>query len=141
MTKQTQIRALVDDFVNSLDRLIRQSVWETAQETLGFGGSAPQSGARLPSAPKAATTAATPRTPARPSKRGLGQKRDPNDIAKLTDRLLAAITAKPGQRMEHLKKELGVDKAELLVPVARLLDGKKVRRTGEKRATQYYPAK
>lgn len=139
MTKQTEIRALVDDFVNSLDRLIRQAVWETAQEALGFGAGGPSSGTR-PSAPKAATTSAAPTAPALPSKRGARQKRDPADTAKLTERLLAAITAKPGQRMEHLKKQLGVDKPDLLIPVARLLDGKKVRRTGETRATQYFPA-
>ena len=145
MSAKGKIRDLVDAFVGDLDRLIREAVWETAQHSLGIGVTSRATPARTAAAPakrgrppKAA--AAAPRAAAG-GRRKKGQKRNPADIARLTDRLLAAITAKPGQRMEHLGKQIGASTPELLIPVARLIDGKKIRRTGEKRATKYFPAK
>lgn len=160
MSSKVKIRELVDSFVGDLDRLIREAVWETAQQSLGITGGSRQAAA--PAAAKAkpgrkpgrkagrkaarkaaapAAKAASAAAPAKAARRKKGQKRSPADIARLTDRLLAAIQAKPGQRMEHLGKQLGASTADLLIPVARLVDGRKIRRTGEKRATQYFPAK
>jgi hypothetical protein len=136
VSTKDKIRALVDAFVGDLDRLVREAVWETAQQSLGMSNVSASAPARAGGA-----RAAAPAAPARAAKRSKGQKRNPADIARLTERLLQAIAAKPGQRMEQIRKGLGVDKAELLIPVARLVESKKIRRTGEKRATQYFPAK
>jgi hypothetical protein len=166
MSSKVKIRELVDSFVGDLDRLIREVVWETAQQSLGItGGSLPSAAApaakgkpgrkpgrppgrkpgrppAAPAAPAAKVAAAPAAAPAKKAgRRKKGQKRTPADIARLTDRLLAAIQAKPGQRMEHLGKTIGASTADLLIPVARLVDGRKIRRTGEKRATQYFPSK
>lgn len=163
-----KIRALVESFVGSLDHMIRQAALEAAQESLGLKSSvAPAAPAVKAAAPKAAARpkskaapgpakAAKPSTPAAPapagsaapapkaaakSRRKKGEKRSPKEIAKLTEDLLAAVTAKPGQRMEHLGKALGASTAELQIPVARLVEDKKITRKGEKRATTYFPAK
>jgi len=164
MSSKVKIRELVDSFVGDLDRLIREVVWETAQQSLGFtGGSTPAAApaaargkpgrkpgpqpgrkpGRKPAAAPAAKVAAAPAAaPAKKAgRRKKGQKRTPADISRLTERLLAAIQAKPGQRMEHLGKQIGASTADLLIPVARLVDARKIRRTGEKRATQYFPSK
>lgn len=158
MSSKVKIRELVETFVGDLDRLIRESVWETAQQSLGMTGiTARVAAAPAPRAPRAAKVAkrakavrpaaapaaAAPAAPAakKAGRRKKGQKRNPADIDRLTERLLAAIAAKPGQRMEHLGKQVGASTAELLIPTTRLIEGKKIRRTGEKRATQYYPAK
>jgi|JI10StandDraft_1071094.scaffolds.fasta_scaffold666219_2 hypothetical protein len=159
MSSKVKIRELVETFVGDLDRLIRESVWETAQQSLGMTGitarvAAAPAAPRAPRAAKAgkrakaarpaaapvAAAAAAP-APKKAGRRKKGQKRNPADIDRLTERLLAAIAAKPGQRMEHLGKQVGASTAELLIPTTRLIEGKKIRRTGEKRATQYYPAK
>jgi len=165
-----KIRALVESFVGSLDHMIRQAALEAAQESLGLKSSvAPAAPAVKAAAPKAAarpksksapgpakaTKAAKPAAPApagsaaaapapkaaAKSRRKKGEKRSPKEIAKLTEDLLAAVTAKPGQRMEHLGKALGASTAELQIPVARLVEDKKITRKGEKRATTYFPAK
>jgi hypothetical protein len=138
-----KIRALVDAFVGDLDRLIREAVWETAQASLGVGAkAAPRSApARGRGRPRSTAKAAPAPKAARKGRRRKGEKRNPADITKLTERLLSAISSKPGQRMEHLGKTLGASTAELQIPVARLLAGKKITRKGEKRATKYFPSK
>lgn len=105
---------------------VRQIALEAARGALGIDGAKPEK--------RADTQAAKGR-------RKNGEKRSPAEIAKLTDRLLAAITAKPGQRMEHLGKALGASNAELQIPIARLVEAKKITRRGEKRATTYFAAK
>jgi hypothetical protein len=158
-----KIRALVENFVGSLDHMIRQAALEAAQESLGLRLGPPSSPAAAPAkaaarsrgAAKARPAQATKAAPAAPAtaaaatapkaaakgRRKKGEKRSPKEIAKLTEELLAAVTAKPGQRMEHLGKALGASTAELQIPVARLVEEKKITRKGEKRATTYFPAK
>jgi hypothetical protein len=70
-----------------------------------------------------------------------GGKRTADEIAQMADAFLAHITANPGQRMEHIAKELGLPTPELTLPVRKLLADGKLRVEGQKRATQYYPAK
>jgi hypothetical protein len=69
-----------------------------------------------------------------------GGKRTADEIAQMADAFLAYVTANPGQRMEHIAKELGVATPELMLPVRKLLAEGKLRVEGQKRATQYYPA-
>jgi hypothetical protein len=69
-----------------------------------------------------------------------GGKRTADEIAQMADAFLAHVTANPGQRMEHIAKELGVAIPELMLPVRKLLADGKLRVEGQKRATQYYPA-
>ena len=58
----------------------------------------------------------------------------------MADSFLAYVTANPGQRMEHIARELGLATPELTLPVRKLLADGKLRVEGQKRATQYYPA-
>ena len=69
-----------------------------------------------------------------------GGKRTAEELAQMADAFLAYVTANPGQRMEHIAKELGVATPEFMLPVRKLLADGKLRVEGQKRATQYYPA-
>jgi hypothetical protein len=69
-----------------------------------------------------------------------GGKRTADEIAQMADAFLVHVTANPGQRMEHIAKELGLATPELTLPVKKLLAEGKLRVEGQKRATQYYPA-
>jgi hypothetical protein len=66
-----------------------------------------------------------------------GQKRAPEAIDKLTAELLAHIKKNPGQRIEVIAKGMGVLTKDLNLPVKRLLETRKVRAKGQKRATTY----
>jgi hypothetical protein len=69
-----------------------------------------------------------------------GGKRTAEEIAQMAEAFLAHVTANPGQRMEHIAKELGLATPELTLSVRKLLAEGKLRVEGQKRATQYYPA-
>jgi hypothetical protein len=69
-----------------------------------------------------------------------GGKRTAEEIAQMADAFLAYVTANPGQRMEHIAKELNLATPELTLPVKKLLADGKLRVEGQKRATQYHPA-
>lgn len=69
-----------------------------------------------------------------------GGKRTAEELAQMADAFLAYVTANPGQRMEHIAKELGLATPELTLPVKKLLGDRKITVDGQKRATQYYPA-
>jgi hypothetical protein len=68
-----------------------------------------------------------------------GQKRDPKALAALTESLRRAIETAPGSRIEYIGKQLGAETKDLVLPVKKLLAAKRIRTTGHKRATQYYP--
>jgi hypothetical protein len=50
-----------------------------------------------------------------------GGKRTADEIAQMADAFLTYITANPGQRMEHIARELGLATPELMLPVRKLL--------------------
>ena len=56
-----------------------------------------------------------------------GGKRTAQEIAQMADAFLAHVTANPGQRMEHIAKELGLPTTELTLPVRKLLAERKLR--------------
>jgi hypothetical protein len=44
----------------------------------------------------------------------------------------------PGERIEQIAKGLGAPSKELQLPTRKLLDDKKIRKKGQKRATTYF---
>jgi hypothetical protein len=71
--------------------------------------------------------------------RAKGGKRSPEDLAKLTQLLLAYVKKNPGKRIEEIGKALNTNTKELKLPVAKLLADKWIGKKGEKRSTAYYP--
>jgi hypothetical protein len=119
---QNQVNARVEAFVAEITELARAAAYEALSGALdtpiasGRGASAAMRGRK-------------------------GGKRTADEIAQMADAFLAHITANPGQRMEHIAKELGLPTPELTLPVRKLLADGKLQVEGQKRATQYYPAK
>jgi len=125
-----QIRKTIEAFVEELSGLVRAAALQSVTEAFGAGG--------VPVRRGRGAVAAAPA----PSGRGRskGQKRPPEALAQLTESLLAAIKASPGQRMEEIAKGLGTSTGELTLPAKKLLAEKKIKTKGERRATKYYPA-
>jgi hypothetical protein len=63
-------------------------------------------------------------------------RRTAQDIAREADRLVVAIKAKPGSTAEQLKASTKIAAPELAIK--QLLAAKRIRKTGEKRATKYF---
>jgi hypothetical protein len=79
-----------------------------------------------------------------PSRRGRGGKRlrrSANDIAAVAGQIAAHVAKHPkGIRGEQVRKDLGIAKNHWMKPLGMALGAKKLRKTGEKRATLYFPA-
>jgi hypothetical protein len=118
---QHQVNARVEAFVAEITELARAA----AYQALSAGLDTPIASGR------SATVAIRGRR---------GGKRTADEIAQMADAFLAHVTANPGQRMEHIAKELGLATPELTLPVRKLLADGKLRVEGQKRATQYYRA-
>ncbi len=47
----------------------------------------------------------------------------------------------PGSKAEQIGAALGLNAVEMRVPIAKLLDEAKIKKTGQRRATKYFPGK
>ena len=118
---QNQVNARVEAFVAEITELARAAAYEALSGALDT--------------PIASGRGATMALRGRK-----GGKRTADEIAQMADAFLVYVTAHPGQRMEHIAKELGLATPELTLPVRKLLAEGKLRVEGQKRATAYYPA-
>jgi hypothetical protein len=119
---QIQVNARVEAFVAEITELARAAAYQTLSSAL--------EGGQLVSG-RGATTLLRGRR---------GGKRTGDEIAQMAGAFLSHVIANPGQRMEHIARELGLPTPELTLPVKKLLADGKLRIEGQKRATQYYPA-
>ena len=136
MAATPEIREFVEAFVAGLEDRIREAIRARFDAAIGDG--APRV-AKPPARTSKASKAAKP-LPVRGRRRKKGAKRTPAELAKIQTALLAIIAKTPGKRVEEINKVLGFSTAELAGPLAKLIAAKKVRRTGQKRATKYFPA-
>lgn len=127
-----RIRSRVEAFAEELSALIRDSAMESVRDALGGGSAAPRRGGR---GGRAAPSAAPVRGGGRREK---GQKRDPGEIERLTDRLLDYVKGNPGQRIEQIAAGMSTVTKELNLPVKKLIAQKSLKTKGQKRATQYF---
>lgn len=128
-TLQHQINDAVRTFTESIKRIVMVH----ATTTLGnmFGE------ATMAIAPP---TGDTP-TPAPPATPKPGVKRPARDIADMAERLNAYIIAHPGKRIEQIAAGMGLAKTTpLQLPIVKLLRARAITKTGDRRATRYYPA-
>jgi hypothetical protein len=119
---QNQVNARVSAFVAEITELARAAAYQTLSSALDGGQLVSGRGT----------------TPILRGRRG--GKRTADEIAQMADSFLAYVTANPGQRMEHIARELNLATPELTLPVRKLLADGKLRVEGQKRATQYYLA-
>jgi hypothetical protein len=68
---------------------------------------------------------------------GAGGKRTPEQIEKQAERVLAFIRANPDQRAEQIARANKLTTTELVLPIKRLLDEKKIKASGRARGTTY----
>jgi len=124
-----QIRQTIEAFVEELSALVRAAAVQSVTEAFGAGAAGPvRRGRRAAALPP-------PR-----SARSKGQKRAPEALAELSERLLAAVKSSPGQRMEEIARAIGTSTKELTLPARKLVGEKKIKTKGERRATKYYPS-
>lgn len=96
--------------------------------------------AKLKRARRAAPRKAAPVKRAAPSTKAKGAKRSPEAMAETMERLDNYVSDYPGQGTEEIGKALSLSTKEIARPMKKLIDDGKIKTTGQKRATRYYPA-
>jgi hypothetical protein len=131
--RRAQIRkprgSLAQDFASSILAAIRSASVEDLLEGRRGGGRA------------AAAVAAPPKFGAPPKKVAKGRlpRRSAEDIAKTLDRVVGVVKkSKSGMRAEDIRKALSLDVREMPRVLKEGLEKKKLRATGQKRATTYF---
>jgi hypothetical protein len=131
-----RIRARVEQFAADLADLIRESAMETVSVALAGARPSPGRGGRRGAAAAVVAVRSTGR--GRAASREKGAKRPPDEIERLTGRLLDYIKGNPGQRIEQIADGMGTSTKELNLPAKKLIAGKQLKTKGQKRATQYF---
>jgi hypothetical protein len=127
------LRARIDAFVADISAAVRASALDAVREALGSPVSAPaKRGPGRPPKPDA--------SPAPTKRRGKRGKRTPEDVAKMGEAVVAYVAKNPGVSVEQIKKALGVETKDLQLPIVRMVAAKKLKTTGERRGTKYFPA-
>lgn len=137
-TTQKQIEKLTKDYTVALTALIREEVVEETKERMVkffMNGEAPSNVRRKKAAKKATQTKSRTN-----GKTKVGAKRSPKALEQLQDRVLKAIQDNPGIFSEELGPKLKVKGSRVLsLPLKKLREAKKIRKTGNRRETRYYP--
>jgi hypothetical protein len=131
-----RIRARVELFATELAELIRESAMETVSAALNGARPSPGRGGRRAAAAVAPVRGAA--RGGRAASREKGAKRPPDEIERLTGRLLDYVKGNPGQRIEQIADGMGTSTKELNLPAKKLIAGKQLKTKGQKRATQYF---
>jgi hypothetical protein len=130
MSLKSRISVLAEEFSAGVLAAIRSA---SLEEILAEG---PRAG-RATSTTASSSAAPAPRSQGR--KPGRLQRRSPEQIGEVVDAIVGALKKnKAGMRSEQLQKLLSLDKREISGPLAEALDGKKIAKKGERRATTYF---
>jgi hypothetical protein len=124
----TELRSKIDSFLGELSGLIKKSALDAVHAALGNGVAPARRG---PGRPRGNTKAASPAARA-------DGKRTPEQVAADAERIASYVRANPGSRLEQIAAGLGTGSQELKLPVIKLLASKALRKTGQKRGTQYF---
>ena len=122
-----RIRDLLEEFATRIKEAALEEAFESLKSAMG-GGAAPTR--RGPGRPKGSGARAT---------RVKVAKRDPKELDALVGKLHTAIRSKPGQRIEEIARAMGTTTKELALPAKKLIAAKKIKTTGNRRATKYLP--
>ena len=133
-----RIRARVEQFAAELAELIRESAMETVSAALAGARPSPGRGGRRAAAAPVVAARGAGRSRAAAASREKGAKRPPDEIERLTERLLDYVKGNPGQRIEQIADGMGTSTKELNLPAKKLIAGKQLKTKGQKRATQYF---
>lgn len=131
---EDRIRARVEQFAAELADLIRESAMDTVSAALA--GARPSAGRGGRRGASVAPLRGVGR--GRAASREKGAKRPPDEIERLTGKLLEYVKGNPGQRIEQIADGMGTSTKELNLPAKKLIAGKQLRTKGQKRATQYF---
>ena len=124
----SQIQDSIQSFAEGLAKLVKEAAVASVQEALGQ------------SAP--IRSKVTRRGRPVSTKKAAGRiRRSPEQLAAMSSEILSHIKANPGQRLEQIAVDLGMNTSEMKRPLALMMEAKKLSTKGQKRGTTYYAGK
>ena len=137
-TLKASIQSLAHEFASGVLAAIRGASLEEILD----GAAPPRRGPGRPRGSIRARHAARVSAPRPRARGGKRHRRTAKDIAGVAERIVGLVSKHPkGIRGEHIRRDLGIAKNQWMKPLELALGSKKLRKTGEKRATTYFPAK
>ena len=121
------IRDAIDSFVEQLRTLIQQAALDSVQAALSGRGTSLRGNVRPSRVIERSSSVQFEK----------GAKRTSEELEVLVKKLHSHIAKNPGQRIEQIGKALGVTTKELILPVKKLVEEKRLSKKGQKRATTY----
>lgn len=136
---QSALAEISEEFAQRVIELVRSAlVAELGNLTLP-DGPAPAVRARA-AAPKRAARRAAPKAASKAAPKAARlERRTSESIAKTLDDIAALLQKQPGLGSEEIQKTLGLARNEVGRPIALGLSSGVLHKTGEKRATKYFP--
>jgi hypothetical protein len=95
---------------------------------------------RLVVGPSSVTSVDLGTSPRRGRARTVRQRRSQAQLDALAAQIEAYVSAHPGSTSEQIKRALSIPKKEWARPIGRLLEAGRVKTTGVRRSTRYFPA-
>jgi len=130
-----ELRSIVDAFVKDLSELVRRQGVEAVGALLDqHAGNTAAPARRARAVAPLGRPAAHATAERRP-----GEKRTPQELSALVERLFDYIQSNPGQGVEQIGRGLATPTKDLTLPLRKLMNGKRVTTKGHKRATHYFP--
>jgi hypothetical protein len=128
----TQIRSMIDSFVNNLTQAIRAATVESAVQALQSSGPVIRRGPGRPAGSLNVTRSA-------PSARMGGKRirRSADQIESMKSEVLSFVKKNEGARAEEIRKALGLSPVQTGDTLRRLMGEKAIKSKGQKRATTY----
>jgi hypothetical protein len=130
-TLDTEIRSKIDAFLEELSALVKKTALDSVHAALGNGAAPARRRLRRPGMKVRV---------GRPAKSATsrGGTRSTEEVGAMAERIAAFVRSNPGARLETIAAGLGTPSKVLKLPVIKLLGTKTLRKTGEKRGTQYF---
>jgi hypothetical protein len=131
-TLRSQLDALASSFANAVVDAIRGA---SLQELLATGGKRADAPRRAP----AAAAPAPARAAGKSTRTGRLKRRSAEDIGKILDEVVSLVKSKKdGMRAEEIRTDLQLQSKELPRVLKEGLTSKRLRKSGQKRATVYF---
>jgi hypothetical protein len=140
----SSLRAAIESLANQFATGVLAAVRSASLEDILEAGDPTRRGPGRPRRSVGSVDAA-PSPVSSPTRRARGGKRlrrSAKDITSTSEKIVAHVGKHPkGIRGEQVRKDLGIAKNHWMKPLGMALESKKIRKTGEKRATVYFPSK
>ena len=134
-----EIQSRIQSFVAELTELAKRSAFEAIAAALGTDGAqaAPRA-ARTPRERQRSAAEAPTRRARGPRRKG--EKRDPQLLETLSNKMLAYVAKNPGKRIEEINRALGTTTKDLALPTRKLVAAGSLKAKGTRRSTTYFVA-